>query len=106
MEMVLQIKSENLNKARDRLLKDEIVNRASLTFKEASGFGVDGYACYISGTDEQLNRALEVIKVKDDKENVTGTLAEKLEDNKAREIIRKIKEEEDKASEGFGSFLG
>jgi hypothetical protein len=105
MEIVLQIKSANLNKVKDLLLKDEIVNRASITFKEGKDFGVEGYVCYISGTDERCQRALEIVKVKDEEGNVTE-LAKEVESGKAEEIIKKIKEEEDKAIEGFGSFLG
>ena len=44
--------------------------------------------------------------VKDEDGNITETLAEEVESNKVQEIIKKIKEEEDKAIEGFGSFLG
>ena len=106
MDIVLQIESKDLSKVKDLLLKDEIVNRASIAFKEGSGFDLDGYVCYISGTEERCQRALEIVKVKDEEGNVTDTLAEEVENNKAQEIIKKIKEEENKAIEGFGSFLG
>jgi hypothetical protein len=106
MEIVLQIKPANLSKVKDLLLKDETVNRASITFKEGKSFDVEGYVCYISGTDERCQRALEIVKVKDEEGNITEILAEEVEKDKAEEIIKKIKEEEDKAIEGFGSFLG
>lgn len=105
MEVVLKIKSENLSKVKDLLLKDEIVNRASMTFKEGKDFDIEGYVCYISGTDERCQRALEIVKIEGEEGNVTE-LAEEVESSKAEEIIKKIKEEEDKAIEGFGSFLG
>lgn len=105
MEIVLQIKSANLSKVKDLLLKDETVNRASITFKEGKVFDVEGYVCYISGTEERCQRALEIVKMKDEEGNVTD-LAKEVESEKAEEIIKKIKEEEDRAIEGFGSFLG
>jgi hypothetical protein len=105
MEIVFQIESANLSKVKDLLLKDETVNRASITFKEGKVFGVEGYVCYVSGTDERCQRALEVVKVKDEEGNTTE-LAKKVESGKAEEIIKKIEEEEDRAIEGFGSFLG
>lgn len=105
MEIVLRIKSENLNKVKDRLLKDEIVNRASIMFKEGSDFDVEGYICYISGTNDRCQRALEIIKTKDKSGNEVA-LAEEVEKNKKEEIVKKIKEEEERAIEGFGSFLG
>ena len=39
MELVLQIKSENLNKVKDVLLKNETVNRASIVFKDGKPLG-------------------------------------------------------------------
>ena len=106
MDIVLQLKSEKLNKVKDILLKDDTVNRASIKFKEGSEFDVEGYICYISGTDERCARALEIIKVKDEEGNVTEELAEQVEEAKKDEIIKKIKEEEDKAIEGFGGIFG
>jgi len=96
MEIVLQFKSENFAKGKDALLTDDIVGRASLVFKEGSIIGKDGYYCYLSGTEEQCKRALELVK----------ELAEEVKDEKKSQLINKIKEEEDKAIEGFGSILG
>jgi len=96
MEIVLHFKSENFAKGKDVLLTDDIVGRASMTFKEGSIIGKDGYYCYLFGTDEQCKRALELMK----------DLAEEVKDDKKSQLINKIKEEEDKAIEGFGSILG
>lgn len=105
MDMVLQMESANLSKVRDILLTDSKVNLASILFKDGKDFGVDGYVCYISGPDELCKRALEIVKVKD----ATGNeieLAKQLDDKKAKEIIQKVKEEEAKAIDGFGSLFG
>jgi len=105
MDIVLHMESANLSKVRDILLTDSKVNLASILFKDGKGFGLEGYVCYISGTDELCKRALELVKVKD----AAGTeieLAKQLDDKKAKEIIQKIKEEEAKAIDGFGSLFG
>ena len=96
MEIVLHFKSENFAKCKDILLGDDVVGRASLTFKEGSIIGKDGYYCYLSGTEEQCKKALELVK----------ELAEEVKDETKSQLINKIKEEEEKAMEGFGNILG
>ncbi len=96
MEIVLHFKPENLARCKEILLTDDVVGRASLVFKEGSIIGKDGYFCYLSGTEEQCKKALELIK----------DLAEEVEDETKSQLINKIKEEEDKAIEGFGNILG
>ena len=96
MEIVLHFKSENLAKGKEILLTDDIVGRASLTFKDGTTIGKHGYYCYFSGTEEQCKRALELIK----------DLAEEVKNNDKALVIKKIKEEEESAIQGFGSILG
>ena len=81
----------------DKLLEDEIVSRASIIMKEGKGLGKEGYYCYVSGTEEQCERALEI-----GKENG----AEEVTEKEKEEIVKKIKEEEEKAMEGFGGIFG
>jgi len=96
MEIVLHFKSGNLAKGKDVLLTDDVVGRASMIFKEGSIIGKDGYYCLLSGTEEQCKRASELVK----------ELAEEVKDETKSQLINKIKEEEDKAIEGFGNILG
>ena len=96
MEIVLHFKSESFAKCKDILLSDDFVGRASLTFKEGSIIGRNGYYCYLSGTEEQCKKALELVK----------DLAEEVKDDTKSQLINKIKEEEDRAIEGFGGILG
>ena len=96
MEIVLHFKSENLAKGKEILLKDDVAGRASLTFKDGTTIGKHGYYCYFSGTEEQCKRALELIK----------DLAEEVKNNDKALVIKKIKEEEESAIQGFGSILG
>ena len=95
------MESKNLQKAKDVLLKDDAVSRSSIMWKEAKSFGFsEGYYCYISGTEDQIKRAIELSK----------ELAKEVKDgqkNKEKEsVIGKIKEEQDKALEGFGGIFG
>jgi len=101
MELVLLIKSEDYPKLKDILLKDDIVSRASIQFKDGKEFGKEGYVCYMSGLEEQCKKALELIKDENGK-----ILAEEIKGKDKENIINKFKEEEDKAMEGFGGIFG
>ncbi|MBI2545415.1 MAG: hypothetical protein HYW22_02360 [Candidatus Aenigmarchaeota archaeon] len=96
MEVVFHFKSENYAKAKDILSSDDVVGRASMTFKEGTFIGKDGYYCYFSGTEDQCERA----------EKLVEELTEKVSDEEKSTLINKIKEEENKAIEGFGNILG
>jgi nitrogen regulatory protein PII len=97
MEIVLLTEVRNQQKVREILLKDDIVSRASIVFKDGKNLmNKDGYIIYISGTDEQCERAKEITK----------DLAKILEEKDKDEVIKKIKEEENKANIGFGNIFG
>lgn len=96
MELLMLIETKNYSKLREILLKDDVVSRASLTFKEAKNFGrEEGYYCYVSGTDDQCKKVLELAK----------DLSKEIKDKKKEEIINKIKEEENKANIAFGGIF-
>jgi len=102
MEIVIKMKTEDYQKVRELLLKDDTVSRASIVFKDVKEFGdEEGYYCYVSGLEEQCKKALELIK--DEEGNM---LAEEVEGEKKEKIIDKIKEEGDKADEAFGGIFG
>ena len=105
MEIVLQIESKNYQKVKEILSKDDIVSRSSMTFKEASIIEKEGYYCYISGTDEQCKRALEIIKEKNEETGEEVELAKEASTEEKEKVMNKIKEEEDKAIEGFGGII-
>ncbi|MEM5834251.1 MAG: hypothetical protein QXQ69_00160 [Candidatus Aenigmatarchaeota archaeon] len=96
MEIVLQVETKDYQKVREILLKDDLVSRASVTFREGKNYGKEGYYCFISGSEEQCKKALEVTK----------ELAKEIKDEEKEKLISKIKEEENKALEGFGSIFG
>ena len=93
---MLSIETKNFQKAKEILLKDDVVSRASVIFKEAKSMtGKDGYYCFISGLDGQCKRALEITK----------DLTAEVKDKEKSDVINKIKEEENKAMEGFGGIF-
>ncbi|MEM5772729.1 MAG: hypothetical protein QXL86_00675 [Candidatus Aenigmatarchaeota archaeon] len=106
MEIVISIEQKNLQKVKDLLLKDDVISKASIVFKEAKSLnGKSGFYCYISGLDEQCKRALEKIKMKNEKTGEISELAREVVGEEREEVINKIKEEEDKALEGFGGIF-
>jgi hypothetical protein len=111
MEVVLQTDADKFARFKDSLLKDETVNRASIVFKGAEEFGLGdkGYYCCVSGLDAQCKRALELAKggAGGEKEAESGSeLAKEVAGDKKEKILKKIKEEEDRAMEGFGGIFG
>jgi len=99
MEWITFVKKENVAKAEGILRNDtDFAAKESITVRDAKtlGFEKDGSFFLISGTDKGVERCKELIK-----EFVEEFNEEEL--NKARE---KIKEEEEKAAEGFGGIFG
>lgn len=96
MQEVFLLKSENKLKAEDIVKKDDIVNRGSIAIKQPAslGFKEDGFFLVIDAQPAALKRAEELLK----------GVAEKYKNKEA--VLKKIKEEEDKAIEGFGNILG
>jgi len=102
MEIVLHVEGKGFTNFKEKLLRDEIVNRASIVFKDAKQFGKDsGYFCIISGSEDRCKRAIELAKDEDGNE-----LAKEIVEEEKEEILKKIKEEENKAIEGFGGIFG
>jgi hypothetical protein len=102
MEVLLHAEGDNYRKLKDMLLADETVNRASIVFKEAKQFGKEGgYLCIVTGAEDRCKRALELAKGKEGNKLATEVVGKEKE-----EILKKIKEEEDKAIEGFGGIFG
>jgi nitrogen regulatory protein PII len=93
--MEILLKTKNYQKLKEILLKDDLASRASIIFKDAKLFGKEGYYCYASGTEEKCKRILELSK----------ELAEEVKNKEREEVIRKIKEEEEKANIGFGEIF-
>lgn len=106
MELVLKMETKDYQKVKDVLLKDDSVSRASISFKEGSIIGKEGYYCYLSGSEEQCKKALDLVKQKNEKTGEVIELAKEVIGKEKEELINKINEEEDKAIEGFGNIMG
>lgn len=102
MDVILHVDGGNFSKLKEKLLTDETVNRASIVFKDAKQFGKEGgYFCVITGTEERCKKALEIAKGQDGE-----CLGEQVDDEERDKILKILKEEEDKAIDGFGSIFG
>ena len=96
MRVVYLVPAENKAKAEDLLKKDDTVNRGSITIRSALSLDMekDGYFIVYDGSDDAVKLADGLMK----------GLAEHYK--KAKDVLRKIDEQEDAAIEGFGNILG
>jgi hypothetical protein len=81
----------------DAVLKDDLVMRQSITHRAGDAMGVgDGLkVVFIEGSDEAVAKATALMK------------GLEIENHKDREsLMKKLKDEENAASEGFGSIFG
>jgi len=86
VEVILYAKRENAEKLRNILLKDEVVSKANVIFKDAETMNKEGFYIRVMGNEEQCKKAIELSK--DLAEEVTGEEREKI-----LEIMRKEDEE-------------
>jgi hypothetical protein len=99
MEWIAFVKKENVAKAEGAIRNDvDFAAKESISVKDAKTLEIekDGSFFFIRGTEEGIDRCKELIK-----DFVEETSVDEL--NKAKE---KIKEEEEKAVEGFGGIFG
>jgi len=96
VQEVWLVSAENKNKAEMTVKQDDMVSRASIVIKAPSSLDIkeDGYFLIIEGTEEVIKRADELLK----------DLGKKYEDKE--KVLAVVKEQEDKATEGFGNILG
>ena len=97
MEILYEIEKSDLQKVKDVLLKDDLVGRASVLFKDGStlGFG-NKYYCYVSGIEEACKKSEELME----------NLGKKIKEEEKEKVVQKIKEEENSAIKGFGGIFG
>ncbi len=95
MEEVFIVKKENVDKAIEVLKKDEKTSMLSIVIRQLKnlGFESEDFCIYVSGLEEYVKKAKELLK------NIAEISKEK------EKIIEKIKEEEQKAFESFGSLF-
>jgi hypothetical protein len=96
MDLLLFCKKENSKKLEEKLKKDDLVSGASIKVRDASILNKDGVYFYLEGTEDKIIKAKEL----------SLGLAEEVWGNEKENVIRILKEEEEKAIEGFGAILG
>ncbi len=96
-QVLFSFDEENLEKIRDLLgVGSNAIERQTVSFKDGSTFDEEGTYLYISGNETACENARKVLK----------EAAEEVEGEKGQNIISKIKEQEDAATEGFGGIFG
>ena len=95
--VIFEVKSEDIGKI-NTLVKDDLIGRQSILTRDASSLDMSGEVSYvkIEGSNEGLNRAKELAK---------ELKFKKLDDNKAKKVDEKIKEQEDSAASGMGMIF-
>jgi hypothetical protein len=98
MRIVWLVSDDKLDQVKDKLLKDDLIARQSVTIRSARSldFNNDGSYIYISGSGEAIERAKELVK-----ESV-----ENLEENEVNEVISRIEASEDEVASGLGNIFG
>ena len=106
MELVLHVEDGHaFRKLKDKMLADETVNRASIVFKDAKLYMQKaGNLIVVSGTEDKLKAADAIAKAEKTADGKHA--AAELDGKEKEEVLRKLKEEEDRAIEGMGGIFG
>lgn len=95
MEVVLYVEGEAAEKLREILLKDEVVSRANVLFKDAKPLDREGFYIRILGSEEQCKRALELSK----------DLAEEVSGEERERVLKALKSEDEEMLSGFSGVF-
>ena len=95
--VIFEVKSEDAGKINE-LIKDDLVSRQSILTRDSSSLDLKGNFLYlkIEGSKEGLKQAKKLAKELNLK---------KLNEKKAKEIDKKIEEQEDSAASGIGMIF-
>lgn len=95
--IIFEVKSENIGSI-NKLIKDDLVSRQSIITRDSSSLSIKGDLSYvkIEGSDEGIKRAEELAK---------ELKMKKLDAKKAKDINKKIEEQEDSAASGMGMIF-
>ena len=96
MDLLLFSKRENSKKLEEKLKKDDLVSGASIKVRDAIIVNKDGEYFYLEGTEDKIKKAKELAK----------DLAEEVLGEEKEKVVKILKEEEERAIEGFGAILG
>ncbi|MCD6477571.1 MAG: hypothetical protein J7K87_01070 [Candidatus Aenigmarchaeota archaeon] len=96
MQVVFFVEKENLNKVKD-VVKEDPIGRQSITFRDNVSLGLEKEGDYllIDGSEEACKEAEERLR----------ELAQELDGEEKETVIKKMKEMEESAMEGFGGIF-
>lgn len=94
---LFSVKKENIGKI-DRVLKDDLVSRQSITVRDASVLGINKDARFVlvEGTEEALKKADELFK----------PIGTREPEDEAKVVYAKFKEEDSNVASGMGLVFG
>ncbi|MEN2974268.1 MAG: hypothetical protein ABDH32_01670 [Candidatus Caldarchaeales archaeon] len=95
MEIVLFVEGGKLRELEERLFRDEVVSRANIILRDSRPFREGGFYVRVLGSEEQCNRA----------RNLTQEIAEEVLDKEREEVLKVIKEEDERMLSGFSSIF-
>ena len=96
MDLLLFCRKEDSKNLEEKLKKDDLVSGASIKIRDANILNKDGVYFYLEGTNDKIERARELSK----------GLAEEISGEEKESVVKILREEEEKAMEGFGLIIG
>lgn len=95
MELILYVERGSADKLREILLKDDVVSRANVLFRDAKSLGKDGYYVRVLGSEEQCKKALELAK----------DLAEEVSGEEREKVLKMLESEDEEMLSGFSGVF-
>ncbi|RLG07074.1 MAG: hypothetical protein DRN59_01905 [Thaumarchaeota archaeon] len=93
--MILYVERGSADKLREILLKDDVVSRANVLFRDAKSLGKDGYYVRVLGSEEQCKKALELAK----------DLAEEVSGEEREKVLKMLESEDEEMLSGFSGVF-
>jgi len=95
LELILYVERGSADKLREILLKDDVVSRANVLFRDAKSLGKDGYYVRVLGSEEQCKKALELAK----------DLAEEVSGEEREKVLKMLESEDEEMLSGFSGVF-
>ena len=95
MELILFVEKASADKLKEILLRDDLVSRANVLFKDAKPLEKEGYYVRILGSEEQCRRALELAK----------DLAEEVSGEEKEKVLKLLRSEDEEMLSGFSGVF-
>ncbi|MCF8885338.1 MAG: hypothetical protein QXK95_01250 [Nitrososphaerota archaeon] len=95
MEIILFVEKAKSRELEEKLLKDDLVSRANVLFRDSKPFREEGFYVRILGSEEQCEKARELAK----------EIAEEIVGEEKEKILKTIKEEDERMLSGFSGIF-